>query len=75
VNFITDAKGSIVKMIGERNHQSLTEFIEEESGQDLIEYVLLVSVLSLFAIAGVQGVAANVLSMWHTLATGFTSAL
>ena len=75
MDFIRNAQGMIGEALSGQNHQSLVRFLEEESGQDIIEYVLLASVLGLFAIAGVKGVAANVLLVWQNLANGFANSI
>ncbi len=75
MDFIDSAKKKIVKARGVLQQPALVELFRDESGQDLIEYVLIASVLSLFAIAGVKGVAANVLTIWQNLAIGFAAAV
>ncbi len=47
--------------------------VREKSGQDLIEYALVASVLAFAAIAGMNSVAVGVNAAFVTLATTFTS--
>ena len=49
-------------------------FLAEDSGQDMIEYVLVAGVIGLGAIASVGGVATIVKNMLTTLVTSFQSA-
>lgn len=46
----------------------LQNFLREEDGQDMVEYALVVGVIALGAVAGMQGVAASVTTMFNTLA-------
>jgi pilus assembly protein Flp/PilA len=50
-----------------------TSIVEDESGQDLVEYALVVGVISLGAIATMGGVADAVEGMFTRLAASITS--
>jgi Flp pilus assembly pilin Flp len=45
----------------------LKAFWQEENGQDLVEYALLLSFISLTAIALLSGVGGSVKNMWITI--------
>lgn len=47
-----------------RTRQFLANFIEDESGQDLIEYTLLVAFIGMAAIALYSGGGASLNSIW-----------
>jgi Flp pilus assembly pilin Flp len=47
--------------------RALARFYREEDGQDLIEYVLIFTVVGLGAISGVHGVAAQVSGYFNTI--------
>jgi Flp pilus assembly pilin Flp len=67
--------GSIVKALGQRKRQALVEFVEEELGQDQIEFALVAALLSLSAIAALKGLAADVTTLWQGLATNLASSI
>jgi Flp pilus assembly pilin Flp len=67
--------GSIVKALGQRKRQALVEFVEEELGQDQIEFALVAALLSLSAIAALKGLAADVTMLWQGLATNLASSI
>jgi pilus assembly protein Flp/PilA len=50
-----------------------TRLLEDESGQDMIEYVLLAALLSLSAITVVNGLGAKISSAYSSIATNLTS--
>ena len=53
----------------------LKQFGADESGQDLVEYAMIVAVLGLGAIATLQSVANNVATLFAAVGTTLTSAL
>jgi len=53
----------------------LSRFLEDESGQDLIEYGLIAGLLGLGAIASLKGVATAVGVVFTSVGTTLTSAL
>jgi len=53
----------------------LKHFGADESGQDLVEYALIVAVVGLGAIATLQSVANNVATVFGAVATTLTTAL
>jgi Flp pilus assembly pilin Flp len=52
---------------------ALARFYREEDGQDLIEYVLIFTVVGLGAITGVHGVAAQVSGFFNTIKSAVAS--
>ena len=50
-------------------------FLEDESGQDLLEFVLVAALLSLCAVAGLKSLAGDVTVLWGGLATALSSIL
>ena len=51
--------------------KTMQSFIEDESGQDLIEYALLVGLIAVVAVAGVTSVGKAVMdSFWSVIASG-----
>ncbi len=64
-----------VKVLGGRRHQSLVQFLEEESGQDQLEFALVAALLSLSAVATLKGLANDVLVLWNGLATNLASSI
>lgn len=53
----------------------LKEFGTDESGQDLVEYALIVGVLGLGSIAILKGVATSVATVFTAVGTTLTTAL
>jgi pilus assembly protein Flp/PilA len=53
----------------------LKQFGADESGQDLVEYALVVGLLGLGAIATLKGVASNVAIVFVAVGTTLTTAL
>lgn len=58
-----------------RKHRAFAVFLEDESGQDQIEYGLVAALLSLGAVAALKAVAASVIALWQGVATGFMKAV
>ncbi len=75
MNFVESMKGSTVKALGERKHRAFVDFLEEESGQDQIEFALVAALLSLSAVAALKGLAADVTWLWQGLATNLSSSI
>lgn len=46
---------------------SITRFIHDDNGADLVEYALLVGLVSLAAIVGLQGVAGSITGLFTDL--------
>jgi Flp pilus assembly pilin Flp len=57
-----------------RTKQALTRLWCDEAGQDMIEYALVATVLGLFTIAGVNGLASSINNDLQTVLNAFTSA-
>ena len=53
----------------------LQDVLADESGQDLVEYAMIVGVLGLGAIATLKGVATNVGTLFVAVGTTLTTAL
>jgi pilus assembly protein Flp/PilA len=51
-----------------------TSMVEDESGQDLVEYALVVGVISLGAMAALPGVALAITNLFTSLATSISGA-
>jgi pilus assembly protein Flp/PilA len=49
------------------------DFLDEESGQDMIEYVLVAALLGLVSITAVNGLGAKISTAYSSLATNLTS--
>ncbi len=47
----------------------LNNFISDESGQDLIEYALVASAISLAAVASLSGIAGSITTIFASIAT------
>jgi Flp pilus assembly pilin Flp len=47
----------------------------DESGQDLLEYTLLMAFLALAAVAALTGVQSNVSTLWHSISNALSDAL
>ncbi len=60
---------------GRPDHGALREFLDEESGQDQIEFALVAALLSLSAVATLKGLAADVTWLWQSLATNLASSI
>jgi pilus assembly protein Flp/PilA len=54
---------------------TLTKFIVDESGQDMIEYALIAASIGLSTIAGVNGLAASISRYMNIVGAGFDSAV
>ena len=50
-------------------------FVDDERGQDMIEYALIAATIGLGSIAGIHGVAASVCGYVQTVGQGFDAAL
>lgn len=48
----------------------ILRFVEENDGQDLIEYGLLASLIALTAMTGVLALGSGIATMWNSLAGG-----
>jgi pilus assembly protein Flp/PilA len=59
-------------LIGKKDVRS---FLEQETGQDLVEYGLVAAVLALGCVAILKGVATNVATVFTSVATTLTTAL
>ena len=59
--------------------KSATRLLEalyaDESGQDLIEYALIATLIALVAITGLNGLASNIKSEYSSITTQFASAV
>ncbi len=69
MKFMVRMKGRKMNALGEWEYQAFIDFVEEESGQDQIEFALVAALLALAAIASLKGLAADVLWLWQGLAT------
>jgi pilus assembly protein Flp/PilA len=49
--------------------------MQDESGQDLIEYSLLAGIISVAAIASLKGLSGNIASQWTALGSRLSAAL
>jgi Flp pilus assembly pilin Flp len=54
---------------------ALPRFWSDESGQDMLEFALVAALLALCAVATLQGLAADVATLWGGLRTDFSRAL
>ncbi|HEY6448052.1 MAG TPA: Flp family type IVb pilin [Acidobacteriaceae bacterium] len=45
----------------------LTRFLNDESGQDLIEYALIAALIALVAVAGLNGLASSINSEFNSI--------
>ncbi len=48
-------------------------FLADDSGQDLIEYVLIAALISLLTISGMQGLGTSISSAYTSITTNLTS--
>jgi len=55
--------------------QLVRNLISDESGQDLIEYALVASLVALAAIAGMKTIAAQINSAFTSISTSLSSAI
>ena len=55
--------------------QMINNLLVDESGQDLIEYVLGAALLALSAIAGLKSLAGDVTALWQGLASALSTVL
>jgi pilus assembly protein Flp/PilA len=53
----------------------LTIFIEDEGGQDLVEYALITALVAFAAIAGISSVTTGVSAVFTAVGTKLTSAI
>ena len=53
----------------------LKVFWQEDSGQDLIEYALLMAFIALAAVAVLSGVRTNVAKLWNSISNALTTAV
>jgi Flp pilus assembly pilin Flp len=54
--------------------QTIKSFMQEDAGQDLVEYALLMGFLSLAAIAVLTTAGGNIKTIWGNINTGLTAA-
>ena len=54
---------------------TLSAFLADESGQDIVEYALVVACIALFAIAGLQKIATAASSVLTNVGSRLTSAI
>lgn len=54
---------------------SCLRFVEEERGQDMIEYALIAATIGLGTVAGIHGIAASISQYMVTVGDGFNAAL
>jgi Flp pilus assembly pilin Flp len=52
----------------------LKSFWQEEDGQDLVEYTLLLAFIALCAVALLNSVSGSIQNLWKTLSNSLTSA-
>jgi Flp pilus assembly pilin Flp len=55
--------------------KTLTVFLDDECGQDIVEYAFIAALVALAAIAGIGRVASGVSSVFATVGTRLTSAV
>ena len=48
--------------------------VQDEQGQDLIEYALLAALIAIFSIAGLVDAKTEVMAIWDGIATGIMNA-
>jgi pilus assembly protein Flp/PilA len=53
----------------------LNGLMQDESGQDLIEYALVAALIGLAAVTGMNGVATSIISAFTSIATSLNSAV
>ncbi len=53
----------------------ITELLQDESGQDLIEYALLAALIGLGAVAAVGKISGDVSGIFNSIATQLSSAI
>jgi pilus assembly protein Flp/PilA len=56
-------------------HMKFEDLISREEGQDLIEYALLVALISLAAVASITGLASNMTKVFSRISSTFASAI
>jgi pilus assembly protein Flp/PilA len=56
-------------------YMKFQDLISREEGQDLIEYALLVALISLAAVAAITGLASNMTKVFTTISSKFASAV
>ena len=57
------------------DRHSLERFLFDESGQDVMEYGLAALLLSLCAVAALNGVSSGVVRLWAGLVTSYSNAM
>jgi Flp pilus assembly pilin Flp len=55
--------------------RTLTAFRRDESGQDLIEYALLMAFIALAAVAVLSGVKTNITKLWNSISNALSNAV
>jgi pilus assembly protein Flp/PilA len=55
--------------------QPLSDFLHDDSGQDMIEYALIASFIGLSTVTGINGLAASVSNYLNIVDSAFTSSL
>jgi Flp pilus assembly pilin Flp len=75
MDLIGRARMTSLRGLNRDRRRRLQEFLEEESGQDSMEYALLAALLSLSAVATLKTLAAEVTLLWQHLLTGYVSAV
>jgi Flp pilus assembly pilin Flp len=53
----------------------LRDLFAQEEGQDVIEYVLLLGLISIIAVAAIQAAGVNVLAVWDATTAALAAAL
>lgn len=56
----------------QRLRENITAFLQEDSGQDLMEYALIVMFIALIAIASLKTFGDTVENYWNNLNTGLS---
>jgi pilus assembly protein Flp/PilA len=62
-------KGDVMKLVN-----SVKSFVNNDEGQDLLEYALLVALIALVAIAAVTAAGTSVSTIFNSIATKLTAA-
>jgi Flp pilus assembly pilin Flp len=52
----------------------LNAFWNEENGQDMVEYTLLLGFIALTGAAALTGLRNEMMSTWHSISSGFSNA-
>jgi len=64
----------MVVVSGVMIHRAISTLMQDECGQDMIEYALVASLLSLCAVASLKTVAGKVLGLYVGIESGLSSA-